>query len=258
MRNFLLGFVVLTFFSCAEKKEKNTQKIDDSLSYQKELSKIDSIDVLILKSGKLASSLSYSKENGDAIQVNAHLNDNNEILKIEEKFTDSKTGNQGINSFYMNVGVVFATKEYFQDYTNKPEGEFVERLSFFDKKGKINQSLEKRVNFEEELVNIDFKKVKAKAIDIKRAQKVLNQQNEFETTFQGFVLAENNRYIVVGGRGKNAYTSAIRVSNYDGFTQFLINNEQKNINRKIKILFEIVTESNGFEYQSYLEGAFVE
>ena len=256
---FFITYILsaLIFSSCNSSDKKKTSKNNEPSSIEtRVLAEIKSIDELILNSGKTATSLNYSKQNGASIVVQAHFSSAGKLLKLDEKYNEGNNGNYGTNSFYFNGKNVIASKEVFEDNRDKSEIKFVERMSFYTIKGDVIKTLEKRVNYEEELDGVAFLEVSKQKVDITRAQKVLNQVGEFETTFQGFVVAQALKYIVVGAASNDGYTSAIRINNEDDFTQFVAQNEKKHLNRKVKISFEHVVDPTGFEYQSYLQGQF--
>lgn len=218
---------------------------------------ITAIDQEISTTGQEATSLNYSKEDGTSIVVHAHLNVKGKLLRLDEEYNNGPVGNTGTNIFYLKEDKVIATRERFEDKVSSENAQFVERLSFYNSKGDVIRTLEKRVKFEEDLEGIEFREVSKQKLDIARAERALNQQGEFETTFQGFVEAQALRYIVVGS-SKSGFTSAIRINAEDDFIRFISVNEKKHLNRKVQISFEHVMDPTGFQYQSYIQGSFVE
>jgi hypothetical protein len=218
---------------------------------------ITAIDQEITTTGQEASSLNYSKEDGVTVVVRAHLNNKGKLLRLDEEYNDGPNGNSGTNIFYLKDDKVIASRELFEDRITSENPQFVERLSFYNSKGDIIRTLAKRVKFEEDLDGIEFSEVNKHRLDISRAERALNQQGEFETTFQGFVEAQAIRYIVVGSL-KSGFTSAIRINAEDDFIRYISVNEKKHLNRRVQISFEHVMDPSGFQYQSYIQGSFVE
>lgn len=219
---------------------------------------IAAITETVAKEGQLMSSLSYSRENGEVYQVHAHLS-GGKILKLDEEFNDGPGKNHGINSFFLKGDDVIATREYYEDNTSTPEQSmFVERITYYDPKGKVLKSKEKRVAYEEQIEASTFKQVSSKGLKIDKAKRALNQEQEFMTSFQGIVTESGLHYIVIGSDGPDSYTSAVRADQEDDFVRFLVNNQKACVGKKVAITFETVTEDNGFTYQAYRSGGFNE
>jgi hypothetical protein len=254
---FLSYLILLASCSSDNSTEKNSTIKTQSKAQESINAEINAIDQEVSNSGQEASSLSYSKESGESIVVRAHLNDKGELLKLEEEYNEGISGKSGINSFYYRNKKIIASRERFEDKKTKEKAQFVELLSFYSEKGEVYKTLEKRVNYEEDLETVPYNEIAIQITDISRAERALNQQGEFETTFQGFVEAQALRYIVVGS-AKSGFTSAIRINSEDDFIRFISVNEKKYLNRKVKISFEHVIDPTGFQYQSYIQGSFVE
>lgn len=256
----LLSIGSVALFSCENSKSKETeiatsyQKLSNEESIDAE---IKTIDDEIAKSDQIANSLNYSKENGEAIQVIAHLSSDNEILKLEEKFTGGEGKNTGKILYYLKNGIPFTTKELFEDYTDAQHPKFVERISYYDVKGNVMATKEKRVNYEEELPNVNYVSAPKHTCKMDKAMRVLNQKGEFELTFQGFVETDALNYLIVGQPGENGYTSAMRIEFNDKFIVDALKNQRKYLNRKCRVSFA-VSENSGFEYQVYTGGEWLD
>jgi hypothetical protein len=237
-----------------KEKEKVSQKLSNEDAIEAEIA---AIEEEIVKADLVAHSLYYTKENGESIEVLAHLSNNNVILKLEENFSDGKNKNSGTITYYLKDKFPFVTKELFEDNTNTSAVKFVERVSYYDKKGKAISTKEKRVNFQEELANVAFVSVPLKSCSIEKAMRVLEQKGEFETTFQGFSLSEVLNYLIVGQPGEDGFSSTLRVEVEDKFINDALRNINSNMNRKCRVSFQ-VTSSSGFEYQVYTGGEWVE
>lgn len=233
--------------STEKKSEKVSQKLDNEDAIEAEIA---AIEEEVLKADLVAHSLSYAKENGEAIEVLAHLSKDNVILKIEEKFSEGNGKNSGTITYYLKDKYPFVTKELFEDLSNPNAAKFVERVSYYDKKGKAISTKEKRVNYQEELPSVSFISVPLKTCSIERAMQVLEQKGDFETTFQGFAVTEVLNYIIVGQPKADGYTSALRVELEDNFIKDALKNQKANLNKKCRVTFEIA-ENSGFEYQLY-------
>jgi hypothetical protein len=255
-----LGIILITFLfnisSCSEHKKKE-KIITIKLSQEDAMNaEMKSIDAEIETSGKVVTSLRYVLENGEFVVVYAHLSSNDEILKIEEEFNDGEKGNTGINAFYLKDGNIFLTREYMEDRTVKSAPKFIERISYYDKKEKVEKTIEKRVDFEEDIDNASFSPTELHALSIERAKKVLDQKDEFEITFQGIFDINATNFLSVGSHKKNGYTSTIRCEYDDDFIRLLLSNQKKYLNKKIQVSFQNIKDATGMVYQSYIQGKF--
>jgi hypothetical protein len=260
MAKFFFSLLFLFLItSCGTKNQSPDKIIEEKLSITESLNaEITAIEQEITTNAQTASSLRYSKENGESVVVAAYFDPSGNILKIEEFFTQKNNGSNGLKSFYLRNNKPFATKEYFADNSNAKAPKFVDRISYYDENEKIIQTIEKKVDFEEDLDNTEYVVVPPVSCSINRAQQVLNQEGEFETTFQGFVHVDVLSYLVVGEPKPNGYTSALRADYEDGMLKELLKNEKKHLNRKIRVEFNTITDPSGFEYQVYLGAKFVE
>lgn len=258
MKKILCISILLLLIACKNNHATDNTTTKTALTADVAINaEIKAIDKEISTTGQEATSLNYSKEDGMTVVVHAHLNTKGKLLRLDEEYNNGPAGNSGINCFYLKDEKLIATRERFEDKTSRENAQFVERLSFYNNKGDVIRTLEKRVKFEEDLEGVEFTEVSKQKVDISRAQRALNQEGEFETTFQGFVEAQALRYIVVGSL-KSGFTSAIRINNEDDFIRFISANEKKHLNRRVQISFEHVMDPTGFQYQAYIQGAFVE
>ena len=257
---FLIALIGIAFSSCSDTEKNNSSKgllVEKKLSNEGSFeSEILAIDEEIATSGELLSSMRYTKENGAVILVHAHLSKQGKIIKIDEEYNEGDDGNYGMNSFYLKNDKVFASRAYFENKAKKPESEFVERISYYSDDEKVVKTLERKAAYEEDIGSLAFKPGILKELKIDRAKRALNQEGEFSTNFQGFVLVQVLRYIVVGGSEEGGYTSAVRVDQEDDFVRFLVQNESECMNKRLQLSFQNITDDTGFEYQSYVQGSF--
>ena len=84
-----------------EKPQKDliVYTLKDEKSFDKQMMEIDSF---VLAYGKFASSLDYGKEDKTTIHVDAHLDNEENIVKLVENFTDKDATSMGTNSFYLH------------------------------------------------------------------------------------------------------------------------------------------------------------
>jgi hypothetical protein len=158
--------------------------------------------------------------------------------------------------FYIEGGKKFATKQIVYDNTRQPTM-FTERISFYDKNEKVIYSKEREAEYEEFLSQASFKPGALFDCKFDRALRLLNEEGEFETTFQGFIETKTVDYIIVGPNTKNGFTSSLAVVMPNALTQELKSNQLKYVGKKIEVLFEKTIEGN-VTYQALLNIRLVE
>ncbi len=196
----------------------------------------------------VAQSLTFQHNDGSFEEVLAFLDDQQQIVKLEEKFADAKTKNSGKRLFYFDKGKKFMTVELFTDNLDS-KGSFRERVSYYDKNGKVISSKDRLAQFEEDLAKVDFKKIEPYDCSHERAMAVLNNEGVFETTFQGFLENGNLTYLLVGGPGETGYASAIAVQYEDSQIAYLKKNMLKSINKPLDVKFERMLDEKNMEFQ---------
>lgn len=216
------------------------------------------IDTIVSRSGLIASSLYFSKgETGESIQVDGHMNEDNTIMKVIEYFNDGNGLSSGQRIFYLNGGKPFATIELFDDVTGvKPQ--FVDRVSYYDEKGKVIKTKERRGDYQETVEQMQYKPVALHSITMERAMRALNQEKEFQTTFQGFIHQEMFTYLSVGENRPDGFRSALRLDYKDPLIMALSANEEGYIGEKLRVNYQKHTDQTGFEFQVYAGGKFAD
>lgn len=199
----------------------------------------------------LANSLSYRHNDGSLEEVYAILDPNKNILKIEERYTNGKTGNNGKRIFYLENGKKFMSIERFAD-NEKSNGAYRERVSYYSTDGKVLSTKQRVAQFEEDLEKEKFVEAAKYDCSLKTAEQVLNNEGVFATTFQGFVSAGNLSYILVGGPGETGYASAIAIQYEDDQIKKLRSNEVKYINTPLSVQFEKMVDEKDLEFQVLL------
>lgn len=216
------------------------------------------IDAIVAQSGLVASSLYYSKgETGESIQVDGHMNADNAIMKIEEFFNDGNGKNSGRRIYYLNAGKPFATVEQFDDVSG-PKPQFVDRISYYDDNGTVIKTKERRGDYQELVEKMEYKPVGLAGITMDRAMRALNQEKEFETTFQGFINQEIFTYLSVGENKPDGFRSALRCDYKDQLIVALAANEKGYIGEKLRVNYQKHTDQTGFEFQVYAGGKFAD
>jgi hypothetical protein len=253
--------IVLTACGGPEKtekpKEKPAAKVVVSFENEADMDeRVVEIDAIVDQAGLIASSLYYSKsETGESIQVDGHMNSDNVILKMEEFFNDGEGRNNGRRVYYLNNGKPFVTIEQFDDVSG-PTPQFVDRMSYYDEKGNVIKTKERRGNFQEIVEKMQYKPVPLQGITMDRAMRAINQEKEFETTFQGFVDQDVFTYLSVGENKPDGFRSALRCDFKDLLIMTLADNEEAYLGEKLRVNYQKETQSNGFQFQVYAGGEF--
>ena len=255
--------LVLTACGGLEETDKKAKKLEPKVvvSFKNEAEmdeRMIELDVIVAQAGMVASSLYYSKgETGESIQVDGHMNLDNQIMKIEEFFNDGNGLNNGKVIYYLNAGKPFVTFEQFDDVSGaKPQ--FVERISYYDEAGKVMKTKERRGDYQELVENMKFVPVGLKSVSMDRAMRAINQEKEFETTFQGFINQEIFTYISVGENKPDGFRSALRCDYKDKLIVALSGNEEGYIGEKLRVNYQKFTDQTGFEFQVYAGGKFAD
>jgi hypothetical protein len=225
---------------------ENAAKIENEDQFEQKMADIDNATDL-----KLINSLAYNNNEGSRIDAIAYLDKNDQEVKIEENFADVKTGNYGKYAYYVENGKKFATKEvYYDNQLSTPS--FVERVSFYDEKGKVMFTKERLASFEDELEKAAFQIRTPKDCSIDRAMRVLNQEGEFTTTFQGFASAGNLTYLLVGEDTKDGYASSLAVQYEEGDIKTLLKSERAYIGTPLEVQHEVMVDERGLKFQVLL------
>ena len=152
----------------------------------------------------------------------------------------------------MNDGKPFLTQELL-DEANGTSHRFVDRISFYNKAGKVVKTKERSGLYQEETEQLAYRAVRFHAVSIDRAMRALNAKGEFETTFQGFVNEGPLLYLVVGENKEDGYTSALKCDFQDQLLKQLSKNSLQQLGKKVSVSF-VVEEDQGSVYQIYTGG----
>lgn len=264
MKNSWILFLLtmLVFTACksnnskkAKDNEQQSQKnlivytLKDEKSFDKQMIEIDSF---VLANGKFAISLDYGKEDKTSIHVDAHLDNEDNIVMLVENFTEKDATRMGTNTFYLHNGKVFISKEI---YVTNQSNDFTERISYYAPNGICLKSKERKAVSELTLKKSKFEAVPKTVCSIDRAMRALNHEKEFATTFQGFIESGKDLFMIVGTPGTGGYTSALKVKPSDKFIAEIRKDELRYLNGTIYLQFEKIQEVGGFTYQSFIKGS---
>lgn len=223
---------------------------ENEVAYEEYIAQIDANDSL-----GVGNSLFYSKGNNEFTEVELFVNDAGVMVKMIESYTQT-TQTVAKNIFYLKKGKKFASKELYEVNKNG-QFSFVERVTYYDEKEKPLVTKVRTAPFEQDLEFETFKSAKKQDCSMQRALNILDQKGEFNTTYQGFVKEGGFTYIIVGGSGKDDFTSSLLVQYEDATVKKLIENEKAMIGTPLIVDFQVVEDpGEGFEYQILRSVAF--
>lgn len=248
---FLYILAILTFSttSCTsdgQNEESNSRKVQKFAQEDRLEGQIVAIDnntnLLVVNS------LTYNNNINSTTEVIAYFDKKETMVKVEEKFSDMKSGNFGSTIFYLENGKKIATKQlYFDNKMDQPT--FVERISFYDKSEKVNYTKERLAPFEEELVDLPFQPAKLHDCSLERAMSILNQTGKFVTTFQGFASDGNTQYLLVGENTVEGYASSLAVQRSDATIKKLEIDEKTMIGTPLEVQYYQMVDERGLKFQ---------
>jgi hypothetical protein len=241
-------FFSLMFLSACSSSENGEDsskpaKISNEEVFEKRIADIDNNpDLSMLRS------LAYNDNDGNTVEAYAYLNAKSEAVRFEEKYNDAKSGNFGTNTFYVENGKKFATREIYFDSKRKEQA-FVERVSYYNQKAKVVFSKVRYAKTEEGLNKSSFNPSTPIDCSEKRVMKVMNQEGEYQTTFQGFVRSNGMVYALVGGPGKTDPVSSVSIQHEYGDISKLLADEVGHIGRKLKVQHDVARSADGLQFQ---------
>ncbi len=252
---FFLFSLCACMFACTPESDDLTgaepKKLykDEQLFEDKMLAIENDTSLNVLKS------LAYNNNDGSTEEASAYLDEVQNEVKIEEYFSNHVNGNYGKRIFFIEKGRKFASKEiYFDNQLKTPS--FVERVSYYDKKGNVLFTKERKSFYEEDLDEHNFQIAKKYNCPIDNAMNMLNQEGDFLSTFQGFVKNKDMLYLLVGENTPNGYTAALVVQYVDNVIQQLQKNEKEYIGVPLDIQYEVGTDINNMTYRVLIRASF--
>lgn len=203
----------------------------------------------------VGNSLYYTRNDGASIEVTIYLNDSSKVLKTLERYTQEEGGSICTNIFYYKDDKKYVTKEYFEEGKGE-SAVFVERVTYYDPKGKPKVTKFRKAPFEDQLEYAAFELGEKHDCSDDRAVQVLNQQGEYATNFQFFVQDEHLLYLIVGENDDEGYRSSLVVQQKGPVILELLANEKKMVGTPLVVEFEKARGEMGFEFQALMGVAF--
>lgn len=248
---FLSAAMIVALISCGTGGLKgNTDEETKVQSEFKEESKFESRMLALDQNESLliANSLKYHNNAGSSEEVTAFLDEKQNIVKLEEAYLEAETQNFGNVTFYLENGKKFATRQVIRETTlNVPM--YKEIITYYDKSEKPLYAKVRESQYELELENLAFKTTKAKNVSASRAIRALNQEKEFQTTFQGLAYDGTLKYIIVGDTEEEGFASTLSVQHQEGDIKKLFQDEEGMLGVPLEIQYERMIDQSGMEFQ---------
>lgn len=203
-------------------------------------------------------SLLYTKDENTMMDVTAYLDKNEAITKIVEYYQDGKTGIVSRKHYYFNGGAKYATKWVHEVQPAGGKPYYSEIVTFYDKNQKPTSSKERKADFEENLEQSEFHKAKILDLTVDNAYKVLNQEDEYSITFQGFADAGQYSFLIVGANDPNGYTSSLSIQQNSPTLLSLKAQGEKALGTPLSVNFVRMVDQQGYEMQILNDVQFAE
>lgn len=258
---YLFPALILLFTACAENASKPEKKAKTVvvLKSEKDMdARVNELKLLTETSGMMASSLSYQNSEGVMEQVNGYVDSTQMLHILEENFSEGNGKSSGKRLFYLQDGKPFVVHELINEVSaDSVTSIFIDRISYYDKKGKVIKTKERTDALEENAIMKSYKPAPLHSVSMDRAMRALNSEKEFETTFQGFVSQGIFTYLVLGENKADGFTTALRLDYKDKLIHVLYQDPKKYLGSKVKVNFEN-HDDRGFQFQVYAGGEFVD
>lgn len=201
-------------------------------------------------------SLSYSNAEFEMVEVTAHLNAKQEVVRVLEKHMNSETGQGGSLIFYLKDGKKIASRESKEIRKEGTAPYYLDIVTYYDKNEKALSSKSRTAEFEEQLDYEAYSKAELTTHSMDNALDVLNQKGPYETTFQGFVESGPFSFLIVGGTGENAYTSPLTIQQNNKTLVELKIKGKELLGKPLNVYFEKMIDASGYEVQVLLDVSF--
>ena len=252
IKSFFLTIVIASFLtSCNDAppievpEDINSEYVpnEKETAFEELIFEIDANDSLLV-----GQSLFYSREGGASVEVEIKVNDSNQMVKMVEEYTTEEFPSIASNTFYFKNRKMNASKELMEEAVGD-SSQFIERVTYYDENENPIITKKKAANFEEELEFESYQIVENQKCSYDRALEVLNQENEYATTFQGFVKEDPYLYLIVGENKEDGYYTSVVVQYMTSLIKKLQQDEKSMLGTPLEIEYETLNGDQGYEYQ---------
>ena len=237
------------------KKTEHRERLDqfipaysEAKSYEKQIQAIDTDKNLFE-----AKSLSYIDNDGNLESVTAMIDSTYQFSKLVHYLTETD-GRQVETHFYFKGRQLFSSvqtiKRFLQNTTFLREVK-----TYYDSENAVVYTAERKASGENDISKSSYSEAKKRIHDPRKTLDIINQNDKFQTNFLGFNEARDKIFLIIG---TDYYNSSVVIPSFQGILKTLKNNENKYLNKPLKIEFKEVTELDGFSYQALLDIKLVE
>lgn len=262
MKIFLYTLILFVAAACGSNSKQEVENTTTELSGEK--IKPTDLDQLMLDIDFQApnlvrvESLTYLKADGSMMVATAFLDQNKLITKVVEEYAEVSKNIRSRTEYYSNGGVLFATRRQSEKVKDN-QAYFSDEVSFYDENGKVTSSKERVADFEEDIENATYYKIKNVEHSNELALQVLGQKGQFATTFQGFVEQSGYQFLIVGEDvAGDGFTSSLSIQEDDKTILYLKREGKKALGKELKVDFEKITDQQGYKIQILKSVALVE
>ena len=146
---------------------------------------------------------------------------------------------------FVLIGILIAIHDKIKSLT----WVYFDKPNTYNQKAKVVFSKERYAKTEEGLNKSAFNPSTPIDCSEKRVMKVMNQEGEYQTTFQGFVRSNGMVYALVGGPGKTDPVSSVSIQHEYGDISKLLADEVGHIGRKLKVQHDVARSADGLQFQ---------
>ncbi|MBM3184906.1 MAG: hypothetical protein FJZ67_01280 [Bacteroidetes bacterium] len=251
---FIVGILFLGFLiSCDQNKQEKSQTshslkevkpmFENEIIFENEIKDIETNENLVE-----VTSLEYLRDNGETYVVKGLVDTKKENQEMTLKKLIFKkivgNGNETNCTFYYKGTRKFVSINE-ETYLKNEELIKVITKSYYDDSNKVFFS-KKRTSKAESTDTCRYKKCDLIDHNENLALKIINQEGDFQTKFQGFTELDGRLFFILG---TEHYTSTILFSEYNQTLSILKKNEKKYLGKKLIVDFSVESDAYGFTFQ---------
>jgi len=199
-----------------------------------------------------ANTLYYAKPGGESYQVYLKLDEESNIVRMNEQYTNAGSGSILNTYYYYRDGEKVATKEIYNEGQGDTEM-FFERVSYYNEKEKPIISKIRSAQYEEYLEEETFNIIDPLDCSDERAKRALMRGGEFATNFVGVIKQEKINYIIVGEGKEDGFRTSLLVQQFTPLIIQMLSNPDAFKGKPMDIEFEELPDGQGFTFQSLID-----
>lgn len=258
----ILSSVLL--FACEQKKIEEKppahQKSEIIDKVEKTAGELKMIEIQRIPSGKLQEKVSLRYERidaGETVQVYTYYDKEGSLVKVIEEYNLGNTKNGGVKTYYFEgENALVAVVDSYEDWTNTDAVVFSEKRSFYENDVAVYTDF-RTAEYYELIAQEKFQKIKTHNFNIDRVMAVAEASGSFQTCFLGIIETPSFPYILVGEPNKkDGFQSTLRISKRSTFSDNLLQNQNKYLNKPIRLEYKIIEENN-FSFTEFINATWI-